>query len=69
MGPVAEWSEALLEKVKINENQKDHRFAPRPVQYKKNPDTYTTLGAHFNFIDATRKCVIVAQNLGTILPS
>ena len=31
-GAVAEWSKALLLREKINENQKDPRFAPRPGQ-------------------------------------
>ena len=31
-GAVAEWSKALLLREKINENQKDPWFAPRPGQ-------------------------------------
>ena len=36
-GAVAEWSKALLKREKINENQKDPWFAPRPGHLlKKN---------------------------------
>ena len=31
-GAVAEWFKALQLREKINENKKDPRFAPRPVQ-------------------------------------
>ena len=42
-GAVAEWSKALHSREKINENQKDPKFAPRPGQPLKNPFNRTNV--------------------------